>query len=187
VLNAKRISKPARSALFLLLCLVAVLMPRPADAKTTCNINLGGGMPCTVELLAIDGSEQARITFLEFEWKGELTDQYRRITVRVENTGDEPFAVDPARFLDLDDGEGFAYRGSTEPIDELPASGEPLPVVDLQPGDIVEGDIWFRATNVTWMFYYETDDGRLVPLAVHSVGGGGAGLRPSNRIGRGRG
>jgi hypothetical protein len=177
-----------RSGLLLVIVLIAMATPFPAHAETVCDITPEKELPCTARLAGNDGSDGVRITFLSIEVDDDFHPQARHISVRIENAGETPFEVDPARFIDFDDGEGFAYRGSADPVVGLPAAGKPLPVTELQPGEKIEGDVWFRTVQPTWMFYYLTDDNRLVPLAVHSPSAPtGAGLRPTNRIGRGRG
>jgi hypothetical protein len=161
-----------------------------ADDTPFCVITFDEQFPCTHLLRTADGDPWVSITFLAIDFEqGEDIDALanRRLSVRIENTGTEPFALDPARFLITDEAEGFVYPGSATPIPGMDGTLEPLEANDLQPGETIEGEVWFSSRHAAWNLYYLTDDGRFIPIAVLEIGGGGGGLRPNNRLGRGRG
>jgi hypothetical protein len=162
-----------------------------ADDTPYCVVTFEGQFPCTHLLRTIDGDPWVSITFLAIDYeRGEEVDpvSYRRLSMRIENTGEEPFAVDPARLFITDEGEGFIYPGSATPVPGMDGTLDPLETIELQPGETIEGDVWFSSRHAAWSLYYMTDDGRFIPIALLEIGGGGGGLRPTNRIaGRGRG
>lgn len=176
--------------------LLCCLVPTSIDTVEGCTLNLSGCDPHVTTVRSVDGADLARITLMNFvdttyEEKDTYTparplpdDTYLAvIAIVVENTGDAPLAVRRGDFLGVDTFEGFLMPGDLLPLDTFPDQTT-LPDITLQPGEQVEGEVFFaaRKTVTIWRIYYRPSPDRFVPLFQVNSGGGGAGLKPVNII-----
>jgi hypothetical protein len=161
-----------------------------AEDRKECGTFQYKGFPCST-FYTENGHDRAIITLTGLIDLGERTPGpdgytlYTQLSVIVENVGTEPLTVEPNQFLDVDIHEGFTFVGGAEPPPGVVVPN-PLTLTTLQPGDRIDGDVVFWERENAWEFFYRPEPNRLIPLDIHESGGGGAGSRPINIIGRRR-